>query len=194
MTFIEDYTAIKNFYPSNIKGDVTELGWGSELSQVKRFNIIQKVISEYSKSQFSILDVGCGYGGLRPFLDTKDYLGIDIREAAIKIAKNNYPDSDFRVDYIDNIDQTFDFVVASGIFCHNTENWFEYTKRTIAKMREIGDIIIVNFLYGNKTTNPAMRYVDDITIDSLVGNCKKITGYMSNDITVIIDTNKVCRA
>ena len=70
--------------------------WNSKLSQDLRLNIILDKILKIAKSEdFSIADVGCGYGRLYEIiiernLDNKvQYYGFDINQRLINFCKNN---------------------------------------------------------------------------------------------------------
>lgn len=82
-----------------------------------------KALSEIGDlNNCSILDVGCGFGDLYGFLIKKGlsikYMGYDIYENFIKIARKVYPDAHFEVKDIeeDKINEKFDWVFSSGIF------------------------------------------------------------------------------
>ena len=91
---------------------VKSLGWGSDYSQKKRFDILLDIGVDINDS---VLDVGCGYGDFSK--NFVDYLGIDLREDAIKMARNKYSDAKFELKSIYDINDTYDWVFASGIFC-----------------------------------------------------------------------------
>ena len=59
-------------------GTAKDLGWKGEESQQKRYEVISS-LCDFNNS--SSLDIGCGYGDLKAFLDQKFsnfiYLGID---------------------------------------------------------------------------------------------------------------------
>lgn len=185
--FSQDYKKIKDFYPLKLRGNVKELGWGSNFSQIKRFIVIKEIIQSYNLESYSILDVGCGYGDLFDFISPTRYLGIDIREDAIKLAINKNRPCDFINTTINTIDEKFTFCVASGIFCHNTENWEEYTKYTISEMKKRSSVVITNFLIQGGLEKSEMKYIDKNKLSDILGEHKTISGYLQNDITVIIN-------
>lgn len=70
------------------------------------------------KSNFHLLDVGCGKGELVPYVQMKikSYTGIDISEEALKKASADFPDCNF--DLINDLDWSFEdeeFDVAVSI-------------------------------------------------------------------------------
>ncbi len=69
----------------------------------------------------SLLDVGCGYGGLLSFAKEKnvalDYTGIDMIADMITFARRTHPDACFQTgDFLSlTFDRTFDYAVCNGI-------------------------------------------------------------------------------
>jgi SAM-dependent methyltransferase len=96
------------------------LGWGKNGRQELRFFILSEFILH--DSNCSVLDVGCGFGDLFPYLRKYGwkgkYLGIDIVPELVEVAKRKYPEAEFMVSDIIDIpmDKKFDFVLSSGIF------------------------------------------------------------------------------
>jgi ubiquinone/menaquinone biosynthesis C-methylase UbiE len=69
----------------------------------------------------SVLDIGCGFGGLHDYLVENEiqteYVGMDINEAIINIAKSKKSSINFIVGEIDHIaNDSFDYVVSSSSF------------------------------------------------------------------------------
>ena len=105
MTFIKSLiykilnTQISNIYNkrfNNYNNTPKGVFWNSKLSQDLRLNIILDRILQNSKGdEFSIADIGCGYGRLYEIirerkLDGKvQYHGFDINQKIISFCKNN---------------------------------------------------------------------------------------------------------
>jgi ubiquinone/menaquinone biosynthesis C-methylase UbiE len=72
-------------------GTVESLGWRNINSQQARYKALTKV---GDLSGASMLDVGCGYGDLKAYLDQHytdfDYIGIDLQPEFINQAKARY--------------------------------------------------------------------------------------------------------
>lgn len=111
--------------------------WNGIESQSLRFSQLCKVIQE---PDFSIIDLGCGYGALLDHLDSRynsfSYCGIDISEAMIETAKTrfeNRSNTEFSVSSFPR--RTADYSVASGIFNvrldRTEEEWTEYMLSTL---------------------------------------------------------------
>ncbi len=112
--------------------------WNGEESQKLRFEQLVRIIDE--KVDFSINDLGCGYGALYDFLCHSfkrfDYYGCDISESMISVASRNHrhcPNANFAVSSFPL--QVSDYSVASGIFNVrmevSDEQWLEYMLETI---------------------------------------------------------------
>lgn len=93
--------------------------WNGEESQLLRFRQLCKIID--LPDQFSINDLGCGYGALYIFLREEykslEYSGMDISTSMIEAAKNHHQENS-RVRFLvaSEPDQAADFGIASGIF------------------------------------------------------------------------------
>lgn len=112
--------------------------WNGEESQTLRFEQLCKVITGFK--DFSVNDLGCGYGALFDFLvenhSTFSYLGVDISEDMICAAKKReagHLQSRFMTAAVP--DRVADFGVASGIFnvrLRRTDSeWYEYLQATL---------------------------------------------------------------
>ena len=93
--------------------------WNGEDSQELRFQQLCKIIDD--RRQFSLNDLGCGYGALHDFLVDRfsgfSYSGIDVSEGMIRSAEQRYqgiPQARFVL--ASEPDGVADYGVASGIF------------------------------------------------------------------------------
>lgn len=66
----------------------------------------QKEIEEILKGidYSSVVDIGCGNGRWYPYFKDKKYSGIDISDKLISLAKQHYPDGDFRAIKLEDIE------------------------------------------------------------------------------------------
>ncbi|PIE67726.1 MAG: SAM-dependent methyltransferase [Deltaproteobacteria bacterium] len=113
---------IADYYSEKLlKYGETPLGvdWNGEESQNLRFLQLSKVINK--RGDFSLNDLGCGYGALYEHLsknyDRFFYSGIDVSKAMIQSAQMRYgnkPNARFTLD--NKPDQVADYGIASGIF------------------------------------------------------------------------------
>jgi SAM-dependent methyltransferase len=93
--------------------------WNGEESQELRFEQLCKIID--GRSQFSLNDLGCGYGALHDFLAARfsgfSYAGIDVSESMISSAEQrNRATTQARFVRSSQPDDVADYGVASGIF------------------------------------------------------------------------------
>ncbi len=118
--------------------------WNSEESQLLRFRQLIRVIDD--AEQFSINDLGCGYGALLDFLEREfskqfSYLGIDVSASMIDAAKIRHA-GNLKSRFIvgSRPDQTSDYGIASGIFNVRLEKtdseWFAYVENTLDLLNE----------------------------------------------------------
>jgi SAM-dependent methyltransferase len=96
--------------------------WGSDESRMLlRFDKMLAVVEKPLAGRPSLLDVGCGYGGLLKYLQALkidvDYSGIDVADNMIGWASENLKAGKFyRGDVLDHhLGATFDYVVCSGV-------------------------------------------------------------------------------
>ncbi|MDP0561667.1 MAG: class I SAM-dependent methyltransferase [Candidatus Endonucleobacter sp. (ex Gigantidas childressi)] len=135
----EIYKNIDDYYTSKIQTHgATPQGvdWNGDAGQFVRFKQLSKIIN---KDNFSINDIGCGYGKYFEFLKQNfkqySYYGYDLSKEMILNSKKNYPNVSFEVvTELETIMQQ-DFSVASGIFSvkmqHNEAEWLSYILETL---------------------------------------------------------------
>jgi len=115
--------------------------WNSAESQRLRFQQLLRICDE--RRDFSLNDIGCGYGALFDHLSDLgrrcDYLGVDIAPAMIaKAAELHRGRAACRFLVGERPDRRADYSVASGIFNVKLDagdaEWVEYTFATIRRM------------------------------------------------------------
>ena len=113
--------------------------WNGEVSQTVRFDQLCKII-DTETANFSLNDLGCGYGALFDFLLEKypisSYLGVDVYEEMIRAAASRnatYPNARFIT--ASEPDVISDYGVASGIFNvrlkRTDAEWYDYLQTTL---------------------------------------------------------------
>jgi len=102
--------------------------WGSDESKMLlRYDKMLTVIETPLANKPSLLDVGCGYGGLFSYIAKRgielDYTGIDIAENMIKWATEKLKSGNFLCGDILNYEfhGKYDYVVCSGILTQKLE-------------------------------------------------------------------------
>lgn len=136
---------IDNYYSNKIiEHGATPKGvdWNGEESQCTRFEQLSKIIS--AKIEFSINDIGCGYGKYSEYLEKNfinySYKGYDLSQEMVDSANKTYKSNDFY--RINNLDEILEskYSIASGIFSvkmdHNESEWLSYILNTLEKMNE----------------------------------------------------------
>jgi len=101
--------------------------WNGEASQFARFDQLLKVIEVPS---FSLLDFGCGYGGLADYLAEKgydcDYYGYDILDSSVAVARQHHAGKPRRSFFTDKSELPHcDYTVASGTFNFRGDQSFD---------------------------------------------------------------------
>ncbi|QLF71683.1 class I SAM-dependent methyltransferase (plasmid) [Peteryoungia desertarenae] len=113
--------------------------WNGEGSQLVRFEQLCKCIDP-TTPEFSLNDLGCGYGALLDYLLEKHgkstYLGVDVSREMVEIATHRHATSE-RARFIVAAapDEIADYGIASGIFNVRLGNsdaeWFDYLQATL---------------------------------------------------------------
>ncbi|OUL82348.1 class I SAM-dependent methyltransferase [Paraburkholderia hospita] len=117
--------------------------WNSVEGQSKRFEQLSKLMS--TDAEFSVADLGCGYGALLDYLSQRfnrfSYVGLDISQAMIDAAARLHPqvsNAQFLVGT--KPDHKVDFAVASGIFnvklAADEAPWRAYVVETLERMND----------------------------------------------------------
>lgn len=170
-------------------GKVTDHGptprgvdWNSLEGQLLRFDQLLKLCDR--KSPYSLIDLGCGYGGLLDHLmsagDTVRYFGLDLSDAMIREARALHPDRPpATFDVGATSDQPAEYVVASGIFNVKQQTpddtWHDYILETLAEMARMSTRgFAFNLLtsYGDpELRRPDLHYADPCR---LFDTCKRL--------------------
>jgi SAM-dependent methyltransferase len=99
--------------------DTRSLGIGSRESQEVRFDVLAQI---GDLRNTSILDVGCGFGDLHSYLETRGipvrYTGLDIQPAFIEEAHRRHPGDEFFCADVERFEpkEPPDYVLISGTF------------------------------------------------------------------------------
>lgn len=136
--------SIETYYSQKIKEHgVSPQGvdWNSEKSQLLRFEQLSKIIHE---DNFSINDVGCGYGKYYEYLSSKYngfvYKGYDLSNDMVFNARKVYPNTCFKKVLEMKEIKKADYSVASGIFSvkmqYSQSEWLSYILETLEYMNQ----------------------------------------------------------
>ena len=149
--------------------------WNSKLSQDLRLNIILDKILKIAKSEeFSIADIGCGYGRLYEVikernLDSKvQYYGFDINEKLINFCKNNkdYDNVEFAINA--SPFKKTDYIVMSGTYnltpTNNISLWEDYIiKNLTGNWKFVKKAMIFNCLIKEKKEISKSLYYSELS-------------------------------
>ena len=118
--------------------------WNSVQSQKIRFEQIVRITDP--KNPFSILDYGCGYGGLVNYLEEREfqyeYIGYDPLDSMIAKAQESFGKrANCQFTAREELLQTTDYVVASGIFNVKLDTadalWTDYCLCLLQRMHQL---------------------------------------------------------
>lgn len=179
-------------------GAVKALGWRGSESQLKRFEVLA---AAGDLNGAAILDIGCGYGDLKPFLDQRfskiTYIGIDQMPEFITQAKSLYKNHAntyfYQTDFSAVDFPRVDYVLASGALGYRCAELGFYT-RMIQKMFSAAQRgLAFNML-------DAAHFPEDLLLTghnpdhilkfcrSLSPHVKLVRGYLEDDFTVFCYT------
>ena len=112
--------------------------WNGEESQILRFEQLLQLAD--TSQEFSIIDLGCGYGALYEYLSVKtigfNYTGYDISAPMIEAARLRCKDKEGAQFHVGSMPlAAADFAVASGIFNvrleHGNDEWRQFLHATL---------------------------------------------------------------
>ena len=149
--------------------------WNSKLSQDLRLNIIlDKILQNTKSDEFSIADIGCGYGRLYEIirerkLDGKiQYHGFDINQKIISFCKNNidFENIKFSINAFP-LNET-DYVVMSGTYnltpTNNISLWEDYIiKNLTSNWKLVQKAMIFNCLIKEKRKIEKKLYYTELS-------------------------------
>lgn len=95
-----------------------KVGWADKFDQEIRFKILLNI---GVKAGDTLLDWGCGLGHLIDYMKDKNiqgviYKGIDLNSLSIQTAQATFPEHNFDLAMINDIQDKYDWIIASGIF------------------------------------------------------------------------------
>ncbi len=126
--------------------EAQQVGWKDELAQQSRFKQFLRLLD--LKSDFSINDLGCGFGHFYNFIadngfENFDYNGYDLNEAMIQHCKSSFEEvSNAKFTLVKDAEEMgpADYTIASGIFSlkfdRTEEEWLNQVLATIHKMND----------------------------------------------------------
>lgn len=167
--------------------------WGTDVYNLNlRYEKMLDIVTEKYSNNYTILDVGCGYGGIYEYLVKKginfNYTGLDVVKDMIDYAQNKHTEAQFiQGDFLEkSIDDKFDYVVCNGIFTQKLNCGIKemdlYCKKIIEKMYDICKVGIA----FNMMTNKVNYMTDNLFYTSpveLLSYCFELTNKIKLDHT-----------
>lgn len=159
-------TTIINYYDEKVKehGAVSKgADWNGKESQYLRFDILSNIFKE--KSDFSLLDYGCGYGEFLNYLDKNhykniSYTGFDLSDEMITHSKLKFPKKCFtnKTSY----NNTYDYTILSGTLHVKLKNDNDIWKNHIIKtLDHLNQISKKGFAFNLLTSYSDKEYMKD---------------------------------
>ena len=199
MNLIEKATIIhfhRHRIATDANGTVRALGWKGAESQIRRFEVLAGM---GDLSGCSVLDLGCGYGDLKPFLDQRFshvvYTGVDqmhefVREAARRYGK--CPNIRFFIgDFTTMALPRVDYVFASGAFGYRSEDpgfpgnmirrIYHAAEKGVAFNMLDAEFFPPHALLKGYDREKVVSFCRELT-----PRCKLVTGYLEDDFTIFI--------
>lgn len=191
------YSKYSKAYIKN-RGSVKSLLWNSYASAAIRYRELVKDIDFTSKS---ILDVGCGFGDIIPFISNKNtsfkYTGIDLMKEFVEEAKKRYPDYKFAErNYFEHpFKKKFDVIICCGTLNSNYgRETMSFRKKAIKTMfNHCKEAVAFNMAGGASSSNKndsTIYYANSINI---LEYCTKLSkkvilrnNYHEKDFTIVI--------
>ena len=182
--------------------------WNSKLSQDLRLNIIlDKILQNSKNDEFSIADIGCGYGRLYEIIkernldDKVQYYGFDINQKLINFCKNNRDFKNVQFSINSFPFKITDYVVMSGTYnltpTNNISLWEDYIiKNLTSNWKLVKKAMIFNCLIkGKKEINKALYYTELSWLKRICennfGNIQIFKNQLlKDDVTIVI--KKLC--
>ncbi|MEP7103539.1 MAG: class I SAM-dependent methyltransferase [Candidatus Dojkabacteria bacterium] len=184
-------------------GGIKSLQWKGYNSAAARYKALIQTINFEGKS---LLDLGCGFGDIIPFIKSKaenfEYNGYDINSNFIEEARKRYPDGNYHFEVKDIINEVeefsdFDIIIVSGVFNSNLYDNDEYLKNTIktlfTKTKEVLAFNItgsINLKSIEKKENSRVVYRDGY---DMINFCRELSSriifrqdYNPKDFTIIV--------
>lgn len=177
-------------------GSAQALGWESRANQALRFAAL---CPETNLAGKTVLDVGCGYGDLKAYLDGRfhgfRYIGVDLVAQFVHEARYRHgqrPDCYFCIsDATNEVLPEVDLVMASGLLCYRCHQ-ADFYPRMIAKLfASAREALAFNVLDAALfPEHPLLvghtRQQVQAWCSPLPGQVEIVAGYLDNDFTVIV--------
>ncbi|MFZ6658084.1 class I SAM-dependent methyltransferase [Undibacterium sp. TJN19] len=194
---LTEKATVRAFHRHRLGGtSLQALGFRGPESQVRRF---EALCTWGDFSGCSILDLGCGYGDLKPFLDQRYediiYLGVDFLQEFVDGAQASHghlPNTQFfHSDFLTAGLPEVDIVIASGSLNYRSENILHPWQMITRMWEAAGKGVVFNLLDAKIFGEDEVLCGYDI--DEVSAYCKKLDAqtkilndYLPDDFTVLM--------
>ncbi len=200
----DDFKKTKGRYNNaykKYKTGLKSLRYSSYAAAFRRYKTLLEGIDFHG---MSILDVGCGFGDILPYIFIKtedfDYLGVDSFDSFVEEARNRYPGENlnFQVcDYFsESLEEAFDVILCCGALS-GIDADLEFRKKAIELMFDKSSYVLAFNMAGhfpalrnNFDRQPNILHVDAWEIlnfcFSLTDNIEFKQNYNQKDFTIIM--------
>lgn len=162
--------------------------WRSKYTQYKRFEILTYFIKNHIKDS-TIVDAGCGFAEYYSYLRKnnlipKEYIGIDIEEDMINLAKKRFSDIKLlQKDILNDEIPKADYYICSGAMnILEKEEMFLFIRNSLEASNKG---FIFNFLkadsFNNVSANEILTYCKNLSKEISIKD-----NYLDNDITILL--------
>lgn len=172
------------------------LQWSSYKAAAIRY---RQLVADLNIENKSILDAGCGMGDVLPYLYSKgldfDYRGVDITPEFIEIARKRYAGSTFDVfnPFDNDLAQTYDIVISSGVMNIKTPGWENKRKLMIERLYGYANEVLAFNMAGWMQESSEGEKIAYANIPAMLDFCSSLTPkiilrnhYNAKDFTVVM--------
>ena len=159
--------------------DFRSLYWGDKEGSSAKLRYKQ-MFNHYDWSSKDVLEIGCGWGSFFDFgFISKNYLGVDINENFIKIAKEKHPQKKWQsfndTWYSPHLYGSFDVCISSGVAGNRGgPAWHPgIIKEYLSNMFNCAKTVLVNF--PSNRSNIRSEYVEYFSPEYILGEALNIT-------------------
>lgn len=177
------------------KGGIQSLQWLSYASAAKRF---KQLVGDFSLDGKTILDVGCGFGDLIPFISnhaqTFTYTGVDLVDEFVQESRKRYPEHSFEVlDFFSNpVTVRYDVVFCCGAL-NSAMDSVDIRKEKISRLFDSArEVLAFNMAGGIDVVNESKK-IYYANSQEILNYCMSITPkvifkqhYHTKDFTIIM--------
>jgi SAM-dependent methyltransferase len=137
------------------------VGSRSEPLKAKR-RLLRRVVARVRPE--SVLDVGCGDGEATRGLRLRRYIGLDVSEEAVRLARTTRPDGEFHVTTIRDSPETAELTICLDVLIHQADPQ-EYRQTVKALLEATSRVLLVSGYERRPSSNsPMIHFHEPLSI------------------------------